>query len=89
MGVGGLLVYVDNNYEFRQIPGWHVCSPDSETLWIKSTLKSTTLTDVEVIYRHPNGNVGNYMDILEQNVLQVLCLHTGDVLVMGFRKYKS
>ena len=63
---GGVNFYIKDNLHFKVRPDLSSATEDFETLWIEinNYSHSNLLCGICIIYRHPNGNLGNFIDYL-------------------------
>ena len=60
-----------------------MCTPDVEWVWSKLHLKGTKPAWIATIYRPPDGNVQNLIDLFENNIIDISSEGPCDILVLG------
>ena len=70
-GGGDILVYCSKKYNFTHIQEWDLITPDVEWVWVRLELKATRPTFVACIYRPPGGSVDNFIDLIENKLLDI------------------
>jgi len=63
----GLAIYIKNNLTFVESPALCYSSPDIETLFVEISNGKSPIT-LGVVYRPPNGNMENFMNLFENLV---------------------
>ena len=61
---GGVAFYIKDNLHFKVRPDLSSATEDFETLWIEIHNYSHSNLLCGIIYRHPNSNLGNFVDYL-------------------------
>ena len=61
---GGVAFYIKDNLHFKVRPDLSSATEDFETLWIEIHNYSHSNLLCGIIYRHPNSNLGNFLDYL-------------------------
>ncbi len=80
---GGVCIYVHKKYNTISREDLNACMPDVEICWILLMLKDTRPTAIGYVYRPPDGNVDNALDIIEANVLTVRSEGSCDIVLLG------
>ena len=83
LGGGGLIVYTKHGHHYQHMTEWNVGNDDIEITWVKLSLKLTRPTYIANVYRPPNGNVENFLQVLESKYLDIQAEGVADVLIMG------
>ena len=76
-------MYTKTSHAYQHVIEWNVGNPDIEILWVKLSLKLTRPTYIASVYRPPEGNVQNFLKILENKILDIQGEGQADVLIMG------
>ena len=82
-GGGGLVTYIKDKYNFRYLENSSLSTPDGEYMWFKLELELTRPTYICNTYRSPSGNIENFIDVLEQKVLDFYIEGQCDILILG------
>ena len=82
-GGGGLLAFSRNHYSFEHLSEWNICSPDIEIQWLKLKLPRTRPTYIANLYRPPDGDVENCLNLIENKMLDIVADNPGDLVLMG------
>ena len=82
-GGGGIVCYCSNRYNFEHLTDWNICTPDIGCRWSKLHLKATRPTFVGCIYRPPEGNIENFIDIIENKIIDIYDQGIADILLLG------
>ena len=82
-GGGGIVVYINTKRNFEHLSDWDICTRDIECLWTKLNLKATRTTFIGCIYRPPEGNIDNFLSILENKILDIYELGIADLILLG------
>ncbi len=82
-GGGGLVVYANNKQTFEHLGDWDLCNNDIECLWTRLNLKATRPTFIGCVYRPPEGNIDNFLNVLENKILDIYELVIADIIILG------
>lgn len=80
---GGVAFYIKNNITFSLRTDITTSKHDFEALWIEIDTVGQPNLLCGVLYRHPNGNLDNFMDYINMTIEKIhqenkLCLFMGD-----------
>ncbi len=80
---GGLAVYAGSKYHFEYIESHTKCNKDIEIMWVRLDLPSTRSTLIANIYRPPDGNLSNALEIIEKDIAEWMSTGNPDIVIMG------
>ena len=80
---GGLCIYVRNGIDYEVIDGPSLCNEHCEILWVKMSLPNTRPTFISNVYRRPDGDVSQLIDILDSNIIHLQSNGVCDVILQG------
>ena len=78
---GGVGLSIKNNLTFAVLSELSVTEADFEALWIEINCNGQSNLICGVVYRHPNGNLDNFMDYINKTIEKVH-LQTKNSLIM-------
>ena len=82
-GGGGLCVYARDKYTVSHIVDWNLCIPDIEIMWVCLELQDTRKTYLANIYRPPSGNIKNFLELVELQVINIHMNGNPDIVILG------
>ncbi len=84
-GGGGILIYtaIKAKRDFRHVAEWNLCCPDCEWVWLTLNLPDTRRTYICTLYRPPSGSVENFLNLLENKIMDIYSDENADVLILG------
>ena len=68
---GGVGFYVKNSVTFTVLSEMSVTKEDFEALWIEINCEGQSNLICGVVYRHPNGNLDNFMDYIKKIIEKI------------------
>ncbi len=80
---GGLPAYIGDQYNVTDMPDWSVSNLNVEIMWLKLSLKDTRPTYIANVYRPPDGDVAEFISIMEEHINRINILGISDTVVMG------
>ena len=79
---GGVGFYINNNLTFTVLSELSTTNVDFEALWIEINCDGQSNLICGVVYRHPNGNLDNFMVYINK-VIEKIHLQNKYSLIMG------
>ncbi len=80
---GGLLVYYKNHLDVSLVEGLQTCTPNTETLWVKLSLKQTRPQYIGVVYRPPDGDLDISLELLSDQLTLLRSKGNSDQMTIG------
>ncbi len=72
-------LYIKQQYEVVHLTDWNLCSPEIEYQWLNLKLRNTRDTLICNVYRPPDGNTTNAIELLENKILDIYAEGLPDV----------
>ena len=81
---GGVGFYIKNNLTFAVLSELSVTEADFEALWIEINCDGQCNLICGVVYRHPNGNLDNFMDYINKTIEKVHLQTKNSLIIRDF-----
>ena len=79
---GGVFAYTHKKYNTEHIVNSDLSCPDLEIQWLCQHLRDTRKTFMTNVYRPPDGNITNALELIENNVIDILSTGNPDIIIL-------